>query len=88
MERKNFIRAVELDNQIAKLTLLAEATLQKAKRLNSFEGSAKITSLKCPWGEAFYVEEEAIHHLSNFYDKRHNDIQKELEKLKNEFLTL
>ena len=88
MKQEDFERAKEIENLIAELTLMAEKDIQVAKHLESGSGSVHVNFGIGLRLEQVVLDKEAMKVLSEFYYKRHNDIQKQIGELKKEFYNI
>lgn len=85
MKQEDFEKAKEIENRIAELTLLAEKDIQIAKRLETGCVYVRIEFGLGLGSQTVVMDEGAKKGLSEFYYKRHNDLQEQIGELKKEF---
>ena len=88
MKQEDFEKAKEIENRIAELTLLAEKDIQIAKRIETGNAYVRIEFGLGLGSQTVVMDEGAKKGLSEFYYKRHNDIQRKIGELKTLFDTL
>lgn len=87
MKQEDFEKAKEIDNRIAELTLKAEAAIQTAKRIENLDGTPVLDNVS-ENVIRIKLDKDALKILSEYYYKRHNDIQKRIGELKKEFYNI
>lgn len=85
MKQEDFEKAKEIENRIEELTLQAEKDIQFAKRIETGNESVRLKFGLGLDSELFLMDEGAKNGLSEFYYKRHNDLQEQIGELKKEF---